>query len=203
MKKLFVILAAALLAVNANAQLAIIGGLTSTQTDVKSAIADVKTVNQYHIGLAYKIPFGSFAIQPALEYNVKGSALEDITGTADINFKTGFVELPVQVQWGIDLAVARPYIFAEPFIGYAVTNAQSAGIKELKAQIENHDWDGVANRFEYGLGIGLGVEVFKHVQVSARYFWNLGTLYDFSWAQVREVKNTKCSGITASVAFLF
>ena len=139
-------------------------------------MADIKNVNQYHVGITYKIGIGNMlAIQPALIYNVKGtqvgSVIEEIDAF-DADFKTGYLELPVQVQLGFGIgSLARVYGFAEPFIGYAITN-KVEGLTEISDK-----WDFV-NRLEYGVGLGAGVELFKHLQVSVKYFWNLGNMYN-------------------------
>ena len=146
-----------------------------------------------------------FAIQPALIYNVKGSTFgAAIEGSEAFNadFKTGFLELPVQVQLGFGIgSIARVYGFAEPFIGYAITNQVDGWPSEIGDQ-----WEFVKSRLEYGVGLGAGVELFRHLQVSVKYFWNLGDLYnaDLSFGSIsKELLSTKCSGIAASVAFLF
>lgn len=205
MKKLIVIVASLLIAVSAHAQLGVIAGITSSKTDISSAIADVKgkNITQYHVGLTYKASFGLLALQPSLIYNMKGTEL-DLTNLAatKLDMKTGFIELPVQVQLGFDLGVARIYGFAEPFIGYAITNSGSVdgtAVKDLK-------WENIKNRLEYGVGLGAGVELIKHVQVSVKYFWNLGDLYngDITFGSVtKTIANSKASGIAASVAILF
>ena len=65
MKKLILSLLAVLaLAVSANAQIGIVAGLTSSSTDVESAVANIKSVNQYHVGLSYRFKIGEvLAIQ--------------------------------------------------------------------------------------------------------------------------------------------
>lgn len=206
MKKLIVAAAALLISASAFAQFGIIGGLTSSATDIKSAYADLttKNLNQYHVGITYKIGLGNiFALQPALIYNVKGATLNSVEGVSDLNIdmKTGYLELPVQIQAGIGLGnVARIYGIAEPFIGYAITN-------EIKWEdLKNTDWDNVKSRFEYGIGLGAGVELFKHVQVAVRYFWNLGSLYGQTITidkVTRTVTDSKCNGISLSAAILF
>lgn len=215
MKKLFVALAAMSLAFSANAQVGVIAGLTSSHSDVKSAVADSKNINQYHIGLAYKLDLGLVAIQPALIYNMKGTSVDNITGTSlvdgSVDFKTGFLEIPVQIQVGNSLlGLTRVYGFAEPYVGYALSNKGTyklAGVEYTK-----NGWDNVKNRLEYGIGLGVGVEVLSHVQVSARYFWDLGKVYgddgktsgDLTLKGVtKAVGTTKCNGIGVSVAFLF
>ena len=183
---------------SASAQFCIVAGLNSTQTDIKSAVSDYRNINVYHAGVTYKFGIGShFALQPSLIYNVKGSSVE--YGLQTMEWKTGYLELPVQVQAGISLLkLLRVYGIAEPFVGYALTNTEKSQGGEAKST-----WDNIVNRIEYGFGLGAGAEILGHLQVSVRYFWNLGDVYGFSWEDVKSAPSGKCSGISASLAFLF
>ena len=209
MKKLIVIVAALLVAVSAHAQLGVVAGITSSKTDLKAAKEDVKNISLYHVGLTYKMDFGLLAIQPSLIYNMKGSKFSVLDLTDNLNtsfeYKTGYVELPVQVQAGINLGLARLYGFVEPFLGYAVTNQVSFAQGEPKKV-----WDNVKSKMEYGVGLGAGVELIQHVQVSVKYFWNMGLVYgpgngsDITIKGIAAaVGERKCNGISASVALLF
>ena len=204
MKKAIIAIAALFVALSANAQIGVVAGLTSSSTNVEAAVADIKNVNQYHVGITYKIGIGNMlAIQPALIYNMKGTQLGDIAGldVVDVDYKTGYLELPVQVQLGFGIgSIARVYGFAEPFVGYAITNQ----VQGLGDTVKN--WDNVKNRLEYGVGLGAGVELFRHLQVSVKYFWDLGDVYgaDITFGDVtKDIATSKCNGIAASVAFLF
>ena len=199
MKKIIIALAALLVAFSASAQVGIVAGITSASQKIKEV--DVKNATQYHVGLTYKLPLVmGFAIQPELLYNVKGSNF-DISA---MDYKNGYLEAGAQVQWGIDLAVARPYVFAEPFLGYALTG--SIGDHKLSGD----EWKGI-NRLEYGIGLGFGVELIKHVQVSAKYFWNMGKLYNedgsIQSSIIKDFSNAifdgNVSGIAISAALLF
>ena len=201
MKKLVVAVAAMLLALGANAQqFGIIGGLTTSNLKLADAAKEYKNINQFHAGIAYNQPLIlGLAIQPAIEYKVKGAQLGEISGVGDLDLQSGFIEVPVQVQWGWDLAVARPYIFAEPFVGYAVTNKLSLNAGSLSG-----NWDNVKQSIEYGIGFGAGIDVFKHLQVSARWYWNMGKIAGFDGSSaVSTVKSTKASGLEVSAAFFF
>ena len=206
MKKFIVIVASLLIAVSAHAQFGVVAGITSSQSDIKAAIGDVKNVAQYHVGVTYKLDLGLIAIQPSILYNMKGTKLGDITSVGavtadDIEYKTGYIEVPVQLQAGLNLGVARIYGFAEPFVGYAITNNVKVSTTDIKGS-----WDNVKSRLEYGVGLGVGVELIKHVQVSAKYFWNMGSMYgtniDFDGVK-STIAEQKASGIAASVAILF
>ncbi len=201
MKKLIVIMAALVVSVSVFAQNGIIAGITSSATNIKDAADKVTDITQYHIGVTKRLNLGIIGIQPSLIYNVKGTRLEDFDYKT-ISFKTGFLELPVQVQVGFPIGSFRPYVFAEPFLGYAITNSaksDNVSIKDIK-------WDNIKNRLEYGAGLGAGIDLFDRLQISLRYFWNLGELYD--GAEISEyignatsaIQSQKCSGIMASVA---
>lgn len=204
MKKLIVVVASLLVAVSAYAQFGVVAGVTSSKSDIKSAIADVNNITQYHVGVTYKMSLGAFAIQPSILYNMKGTKMNIAESSSiELDYKTGYIEIPVQLQLGLNLGLARLYGFAEPFIGYAITNAATLSGQDLKA-----DWNNVKNRLEYGVGLGAGVELIKHVQVSVRYFWNLGDMYgvelkDIIPTATATIGSSKASGIAASVALLF
>ena len=204
MKKFIVIVASLLIAVSAHAQFGVVAGITSSKSNLKEAWADVKNITQYHVGLTYKLDLGLLAIQPSILYNMKGTKLDVASAdvkAAELDYKTGYIEVPVQLQLGLKLGVARIYGFAEPFIGYAITNSATLGGTDLKA-----NWENVKNRLEYGVGLGAGVELIKHVQVSVKYFWNMGEMYgtNISFAGITQtISEQKASGIAASVALLF
>lgn len=203
MKKFIVIVASLLVAVSAHAQLGVVAGITSSKATIDAALSDVQNITQYHVGLTYKIDLGIIAIQPSLIYNVKGAKIAEFKAVGDISsfdYKNGYLELPVQIQAGLNLGVARIYAIAEPFIGYAITNStQSSNGNKIDVK-----WNEVKNKLEYGVGVGAGIELIKHVQVSARYFWNLGNVESVAWASVTDaVSNKAANGIVASVAILF
>jgi hypothetical protein len=205
MKKFIVVIASLLIAVSAHAQFGIVAGVTSARNSVNDAVKDVANVTQYHVGVTYKISLGSLlAIQPSIIYNVKGATLKDFVSAgvpiSSFEYKNGYIEIPVQLQVGFDLGLARIYGIAEPFIGYAISNSYKANLAGF-----SFDWNrDVKDKLEYGVGLGLGVELIKHVQVSARYFWNLGSANTANLdTAISAVSNKGASGIIASVALLF
>ena len=194
-----------------SARVGLMGGFTSSSTSIKNA--DSKSVSLYHIGVTAEIPLlGGFAIQPALLYQVKGmsadkfniSSISESLGSFET--KVGYLEVPVQVQWGLDLLAFRPYVFAEPFVGFRVgqnTKGEVAGT--LKDDLK---------KVEYGLGLGAGVDVWR-LQLSVKYFWNFGKIYDKDGNVGPIVDNAKnvikdavnngnnFNGVMVSAAFFF
>ncbi len=200
MKKILTLIVALVAtATVAHAQFGIVGGLNFSKTDIKvsSFIEEAKNVTLYHAGVAWKmkLPLG-FAIQPELTYQVKGAKLEQFKGE-ELKYKNGYIELGAGVQWGPDLIIARPYVFAQPFIGYLVNpNKEIAAVKD------------VTNKLEYGIGLGGGVELFKHFQLSVQWFKNLGKLVNGNVSStdqlVNEVKDLKSyQGVRVSLGIFF
>lgn len=220
MKRLiiFTVAIAMFIGLNANAQglsYGIMAGFTSSSSNVKNF--KTNSVSLYQAGFAMRIPIAAgFVIQPGLVYQVKGVSLDK---TSDLGFlptlksmdtKVGFIEIPVQLQWGPDLMAFRPYVFAEPFIGMGINTDNSTTTLALVKTYEKDFKQAAINRLEYGLGLGAGVEVWK-LQLSVRYFWNFGSLYEDS-GKITDVAQTvkgafkdqkNFNGITASLAFFF
>ena len=123
--------------------------------------------------------------------------------TETIAQNMGFVELPVSLQWGPDLLLFRPFVDFTPYIGYAVTNETYGDIKFSSSSWKDKE------RFEYGVGIGGGINVWK-LQVIARYNWNFGSLYNVEgWNDIKDhfsdlkTDNRNFQGLTLSLALLF
>jgi len=183
MKKLFLTLALVLLSFTAaHAQFGIIGGFTSSSTKIPKGSnwsAEVNKAPLWHAGIAYKIGMGPFfALQPQLVYQTKGSKVND--GVRDLKSQAGFVELELSAQLGLDLLMVRPFVMIEPFIGYDILPGEmlngsitGATVDEVNKYLRN-----AKNRFEVGFGVGGGLEVMRHVQVSVQWFMNTGKLFN-------------------------
>ena len=186
MKKLLTVIVVALASVTmAHAQFGIVGGYTSSTTKLADAAKEVTSASLWHAGVAYKINIGALAIQPSRTYNMKGTTIDNV------QYKSGYVEASAGLQVGLDLLVARPFLVAEPFIGYQVTGNEAA-VKD------------VTNKLEWGFGVGVGVDVIKHVQLRVEWFKNLGALAGASGEQaVNALKDTNYQGIKITAGIFF
>lgn len=122
------------------------------------------------VAFQWSLPVTGLKIQPELLYTSKGSVLK---GPQDspLTINTGYVEIPVHLQWGLDLILFRPFLAVSPYIGYAVYQDWKQGFAP------DIRWSEV-NRFSYGVGIGGGFDVWRF-QLQVRYNWSFGSLGDF------------------------
>lgn len=123
------------------------------------------------VAFSFDLPVRGLTIQPELNYVSKGAMFR---GPEDISLRTDYIELPVNIQAGLDLILLRPFIMVSPYIGYAVYK-----------QPGFVDW-GNMNRFEYGIGVGGGID-FWRLQLQVKYNWNIGSL-------VRNINPVRSSG---------
>ena len=211
MKKLIAIAALFAAAVGANAQqIGVKGGLTLSTMNGADNPKDNKSMMLYEAGVLYKADLGAgFAIQPALAYQVKGAALQQ---NNEVNSKTGYAEFSIGAQWGPDLLAFRPYLFVEPFVGYAVTGNESLSISGMPSlEKYNEPLQEAKNKLEYGVGAGVGLEVTSHVQLSCQLFRNFGQLYKEDHLNTGDLTDIKASykdlkhyqGVKFTLAILF
>ena len=172
MKKLIALCVVAAVAValsfNAHAgRFGVKAGVNVTNINLENI--ESSSVMGYQAGLTWQfdLPLG-FAIQPDIMYHVKSSHLPDF----DQPIGLGYVEVPVNIQWGLRLANKSLRIFAQasPFAGYAI--AQVGETKDLFVDENGNKWSNI-NRFSYGAGLGAGLQ-FGFLQLTATYNWDFG-----------------------------
>ena len=159
----------------------VVGGANFYTYNPKSL--DAQTLTQWHAGLVYKfnLPLG-FQIQPTLLYNVKAAKTADTPVDLD---------LMASVQWGVDLILFRPFLEVCPFAGYGVNGWGSL----------NDMWTKDGGRWEYGVGLGGGLQIWKF-QVNARYNWNFGNILPKT-VEKGMLKEADFNGVTLSLAYFF
>jgi hypothetical protein len=121
----------------------------------------------WHAGAMMNIglPFG-LSIQPELLYNSRGANLNitpsDIWPAIVVptDASISYIEIPVDLQWGIKLPLLRPYLSLTPYASYMISSDVSMD------NIKN--WDA-------GIGLGAGIDVWK-LQLSVKYLWGFGNL---------------------------
>ena len=192
MKKLALILSVLLisaLSLKAQSGFGIKAGMnfnSMSDLEFKDMKESISRKTGFHAGVLYKIdlPVG-FAIQPELLYVQKGGAI----GAGD--FKMHYLQLPVNIQWGIDLVLFRPFIMVSPFLGYQIS--KESNIRGLK-------WD--SEKLGYGVGLGAGLDVWRF-QLSGKYNWDLGKAAEFEWNGTDTFRGGKNRGFELSIAFIF
>ena len=202
--KRFLLLILAIIAISsvqASAQgFGITGGMNFNSAEIDDIRMDARI--GWNAGVTYGVdlPLG-FSLQPALVFTQKSanySAVEGIQAVQKVNSLT----LPVSVQWGPDLIVARPFLDVTPYVGYSLSNKFEGGVTGLF-----NGETSLKNAFEYGVGLGAGVNIWR-LQAVVRYNWNFGTLgslSDFKEIELDDfdIDDETFGGVSVSLAYFF
>lgn len=189
--------------------------MTSLSGDVAADFKNaLSSYTGFHAGLALKIglPLG-LAIQPEVLYTQEGIQKDNITGVPNLTamLTVGAIQVPVGLQWGISLGPVRPFVQAVPYISIPLSHVVKVNGNALDQKIElDKDW---FSSLDYGVGLGAGIELFKMVQISAKYNWALGTMIDPDLNKATDVldnlglketfQKSNISGLQISAAILF
>ena len=215
MKKYFIAIAVALVAFSASVSAQAKFGVTAGMNFNSATIADVKMDAKagWNVGATVQLnlPLG-FSLQPSVVYmhkaagfetpkipNLSSDFLEDLK--AEMVQTVGSVVVPVSVQWGPDLLVARPFLDVTPYVGYSLTNKVKSDFAGIEEVVKG------GNGLDYGLGLVAGINVWK-LQAIVRYNWNFGVLgnyKDFTGVNLEDIKTDSetFGGITVNLAFFF
>ena len=182
-------------------------GLTNSNMDLNRDVATVVSdvfsdsffsdFTSYNIGIGYRTgSWNNFKLQPELIYNVRGTRIDDLT-----QWRMAYLELPLNVQWGLDLIVMRPYLQVAPFVGYDFKNYTSdTATGNTLGEITS-----AANRFEYGLSAGGGIDLMNRIQLSITYNWNFGEVanLDAYKEQIEGITRRNAYCLQFSMAYFF
>ncbi len=194
MKKITLLLVAALL-LSATAQAKIFAfgvkaGLEMPSIKTDDLVGSAKASTGFHAGVLaqFNIPIIGIGVQPELLYAYRGSEVTDASG-ASTSKGVSYLDVPLNITWGIDLKIVRPFVALTPYISYSLTDVETWV----------HDGDAAAatdvDNFDYGIGLGLGVELFQKVQLMGRYSWGLNNLVSTG--------SYKVQGFSVSLGYLF
>lgn len=217
MKKLIVLCLVAIMSLSvadkAEARFGIKGGVNVSSLDKGTGAMG------YSAGLSWQIDLPLWlSLQPEVLYHVKATSLSEIEGQLGL----GYIELPLNIQWGPRLADRNIRVFAQatPFIGYAIaqTGNTSSILDEYREELgllgdlgvdisgvetldKVNQWTNI-NRLSYGCGIGAGIQLWA-LQFTAQYVWNFGQLTDNVKFSKELFNDNNFGGFNLTVALMF
>lgn len=192
MKKLLLSLALVIVAstsLSAKVGIGVLGGanFTVTQWDniFKGNFDTIKNTTSWYAGLGIQVPLSkAWTLGTGAIFTNKSASMLNTSTQQEAGMKLSYVEVPLTVQLGIDLAIFRPYIEAGAFGGYMVDDTRW-GIP-----------DGYTlNKWEGGLKAGLGFQLWIF-ELSAHYNWNLVPIY-------KENDTSFMSTVSVSLGIIF
>ena len=191
MKKLFLtILAAALTAICANAQLYVGAGYSFSPTETKvGKISERFTRNGFYAQAGYNINFGKyFGLVPGVEYEV-------VTKNDDgVKKPEQYLNIPIKVTCGFSLGnVVELGFFAAPEYSLGLTSKAKVDDKSVDLYGE----DSFFKRGDFRVGLGVYCDLIEKIRLNLNY--NIGIV------NRSKLDNTtmRRNGVQLGIAYLF
>lgn len=149
--------------------------------------------------LEYMFPKTNVGIDVSLMYFYVKTAFNDNANSilpTPVEYKTHFIELPVNFKWKIGLPVARkvvtPYLTTGPALS-VIAGERQIVVNHIRCKMAVFDWN-----------FGLGVELFEKFQVGVNYGLALTNAYETfgfkgQWTDIDSKKNSW----TISATYMF
>jgi hypothetical protein len=142
----------------------------------------------FHAGIfgQVNIPVIGLGIQPELLYLNQSVSVLNETWQNEAK-SASYLDIPINITWGIDVKVVRPFVALTPYLRYSFSDIKMAAIA-----IDPTDPSGTPqiaqqklNNFDYGIGLGAGIDLLSKIQLMGRYSWGLSNLVDDGDYKVR------------------
>lgn len=185
MKKIFLVMVVALLAIQGNAQdlnFGVKGGLNLANfTGDDAGDTDMRTA--FHLGvLAEYMINEQFAIQPEVLFSAQGAKIKNKLGELDV--KLGYVNVPVMFKYYVAPGFS---LQAGPQVSFLVDSKVEHDNKTVTDALNKL---GIADKDNYktvdfGLNFGLGYKFDNNIFVEGRYNLGLTKIHDKGDAKVK------------------
>jgi len=148
----------------------------------------------YHAGLLLDAPLaGNLSLRPQLLYSVKGGKY-DLGGFSgglvdDLKTTINYLEIPIQLMYGLEAGPGQVKIGAGPYIGYAI-NGKTSGSSNGQSGSETIEFGSgqdQTKRLDYGLRLSAGYELTSGLGVTAFYAPGLANLANTSQGSVKNI----------------
>lgn len=208
-----VVVACVAIAVPASAQLAfgIKAGAKINDLKFDSEVLDVSNRAGFTGGVMaeFTLPVLGIGVDASLMYvyspvNGEYPEIAGISDLADIDFSGSYLEIPINLKYKLSLPalgkVVTPYAFTGPSFSFLLNTKDLTG--DMAKYFER-------NTVDVAWNLGVGVELFSHLQVGASYGWGMNKIlkkvgeyapdYDYS----KYMGNGKKNCWTVTAAYLF
>lgn len=207
MKKLILSLAiAAIAAGSAMAQVSVGAGyLNQTSKSSLSENSSSKgSSDGFYVGAAFSCPIiAGLSVDPGVYYGFLTSSTDvNIAGFELANGKTQshYLMIPIDLRYSFHaLDFLDVFALAGPRfnVGLASTTTVSALGDAVEQKVDNYGENSSLQRFDFGLGVGIGFDLFQMVRIKVGYDWGLLDV------NKTDAVTTNNSMLHAGVAFLF
>jgi hypothetical protein len=174
--------------VNAQISFGVKGGVNISSVHFNGDFLSPNNITGVNIGpmLEVMVPYVGVGVDAAILYSQKGME----------NLDADYIEIPVNFKWKFGLPIIKGYFAAGPYAGFKIDGSQILSIPgKISSELKTKS-------FAAGVNAGLGVEVFRRIQVGFNYGLGLTNNYSGLYVTGKSIEG-KHRRWTVSAAVLF
>jgi hypothetical protein len=115
-------------------------------------------------GIFFAFDLGKvITIQPEFLYTMKGSTIEDPTGTYTEKLYGDYLEIPLLLKLRLPTPIIQPVIFAGPAVGFKLKEKLQLNGEDIPLQ------EKILKNNDYGAIFGAGLDFGRHLSIDVRY----------------------------------
>ena len=141
----------------------------------------------------FMVPVIGVGVDASVMYTRKGSTLKELTTGTSQDQHVDYVEIPINLKYKFSLPVVgsilSPFVYAGPSFAFRVGDNFKEQFKEKS--------------FDTAINVGLGLELFNHLQIAGQYGWGLGSAMEVKNDLPDSVMKGKSRALTITAAYLF
>lgn len=141
----------------------------------------------------FMVPVIGIGVDASVMYTRKGSNLKETVSGLSESQHTDYIEIPINLKYKFSLpvvgSVLAPFVYAGPSFGFRIGD-------NFADQYKNKS-------FETAINVGIGLELFKHLQIAGQYGWGLGKTMEVEDNILNSTLNGKSRAWTVTAAYLF
>lgn len=164
--KITLIVIALLFVVNSNAQDKPLTFGVKAGMNLSNATGDIegnKAMIGFRAGVSLDYAFSQdLYLLTGLNYSMQGTKLGEIEEQS-VKLNLSYLQLPIHIGYKLEIAEGTKLVFhAGPYVGYAVSGNWKVGSASIGAFSDEAESElGKLKRFDFGVGLGTGVEFGK------------------------------------------
>lgn len=155
----------------------------------------------YHFGVMMEYSLSEkFSIQPEFMYLNHGANLKKDNSflMTDGHITLNTLQLPVNLKAKFDLGIinSKVFVYAGPYIGYNIYGKVAGKIDGKNIDNKLYDKDSDMKRFDYGVGIGFGIEI-------NNFILSTGNQYGVNDISGSEKGKMRVGNVSVTVGYFF
>lgn len=152
--------------------------LSKMSVSFSNLTASTKSLTGFHVGGLVDFNFGTFSLQPGVQFTTKGGSSNDASdeSIASSKITLNYIEVPVNLLYNVKAGDGSVFIGGGPYAGFGLSGTTTEGSSGQKEDLHfGSSDDDIANP-DFGINLLGGYKFASNLAISGGYSFGLANL---------------------------